>query len=83
MPSRITVSPNPAPAGSQIKICYDFDGATSPVTLTLDWDPPQNPGSITLSAADNCKMVGASNDAQGLLISDNSGQSSDEGVTFT
>lgn len=80
---RITVTPNPAPAGSEITICYDFDGATSPVTLSLDWDPDQQPDSITLSKADSCKKVTAARDAQGLLISDDSGQSSDEGVTFT
>lgn len=83
MTNRITVTPNPAPAGSEIKICYDFDGATSPVTLSLDWDPPQSPTSIKLSAQENCKKVTASADADGLLISDETGQSEDEGVTFT
>ena len=81
--SRISVKPNPAPAGSEITICYDFSGAVSPVTLSLSWDPSQEPSSIQLSSTDNCKKVTANDDAQGLSISDDSGQSSDEAVTFT
>ena len=83
MNSTITVTPNPAPAGSEITICYDFEGASSPVTLSLDWDPDQLPHSVELSAADNCTKVTAADNAQGLLISDDSEESSDEGVTFT
>ena len=83
MKSRITVTPDPAPAGTEITICYDFDGASTPVTLSLDWDPDQLPYSVTLSALDSCTKVTAAVNAQGLLISDDSEQSSDEGVTFT
>tara|TARA_R110002072_G_scaffold217365_2_gene375055 strand:- start:95297 stop:95602 length:306 start_codon:yes stop_codon:yes gene_type:complete len=80
---RISVKPNPAPAGSEITICYDFSGAVSPVTLSLSWDPSQEPSSIQLSSSDNCKKVTANDNAEGLLITDESGQSWDEGVTFT
>ena len=84
MTSLITITPNPAPKGSDIQICYDFSqGATSPVTLTLDWDPSQQPSSVTLSAEDNCTTVSVNDNAKGLLISDDTGQSEDDGVTLT
>lgn len=83
MTSRISVTPNPAAPGSTITICYDFSGgATSPVTLSLDWDPAQIPSSITLSADEPCEEVRAATNADGLIISDDSGQSSDTAVTF-
>lgn len=83
MTARISVTPNPATPSAAITICYDFSGgATSPVTLSLDWDPAQSPTSITLSADEPCKEVLAGAAADGLIISDDSGQSSDAGVVF-
>lgn len=84
MTARITITPNPAQKGQDITICYDFSGLSeTQVTLTLNWDPSQEPGSITLSPEDNCQTVTAGDSANDLLVADNSGNSEDEAVTFS
>ncbi|MCR9245629.1 MAG: hypothetical protein NXI31_11405 [bacterium] len=83
MTARITVTPNPANAGDDITICYDFSGVSeTSVTLSLSWDPPHDPDSVTLTPEDNCVVVTSSPNTEGLIISDNSGNSEDEAVTF-
>jgi hypothetical protein len=82
MTDRITATPDPVKAGGTIKVCYDFDGATSPVKLTLSYISAPAV-EITLTAAAPCKTVTVPDAATGIIIVDQSGQSSDHGVTVT
>jgi len=79
LPARISADPNPVQQGKPLIVCYNFDGATSPVTLTLHWDPPPST-QITLSSGDSCKAVVVPANAEGLIIEDESGQSEDKAV---
>lgn len=84
MTHRISATPDPVADGEQTSICYDFsDGATSPVTLTLNYDPPTPSEQITLSSDEPCKTVTVPANATGLIIEDQSGQSEDRAVTVT
>lgn len=83
-PERISVDPDPVPAGGTVRICYDFADATSPVTLELDFDPDAiADGEVTLSAEAPCQDVQIPAGAQGLLIVDKSAQSEARSVTVT
>lgn len=82
MTSRITATPDPVQPGQKLKVCYDFDGATSPVTLTLYYDPPTPSVQITLSAEEPCKEVVVPQ-TTGLTIIDDTGQSDAHEVTVS
>lgn len=84
MIDRITVTPDPASPGTEITVCYSFNGATSPVTLKLNYGPDGTPDeSITVSAAAPCKKVTVPNGATSLIVEDQSGQSADHVVQIT
>lgn len=84
MTDRISATPDPVGHGKTVRICYNFDGATSPVTLKLDYDPSSVPDeSITLSSDTPCKDVTVPAAAMGILVIDKSGQSSDHAITVT
>lgn len=76
--STITQEPDPAAAGSKVKFCISLDGVSLPVTLNGSWDPGGQTFSHTVTSdSDRCFTVEAPSDAEGGIITDDSGQVED------
>jgi hypothetical protein len=83
LPSRITVTPSVVTAPAWVLVCYDFKGATSPVTIACS---PTGNGDETvedLSAEEPCVQYHVPAGCTGVFFVDESEQSSDAALIVT
>lgn len=83
LPSRITPEPAITTTGSWVLVCYDFKGATSPVTLTFSPNGGGDEIVETVSVEEPCVRYWVPHGASGVNIHDESGQSSDAAILVT
>lgn len=82
MTQRFSQQPSPATPGSVVRICFDFTGLNGqPVTVLLDWDPPQEDGPVTVTPDQPCFDRTIPANAKGLILT--AQQSDDFGVAIT
>jgi hypothetical protein len=74
---RITIDPDPAKAGKNAKICYDFSGLSlTSVTVKIDYKPDSIPDSeVELTPEAHCATVKIPPGATGGFLIDQSGNS--------
>ena len=74
---RITIDPDPAQAGQDAKICYDFSGLSlTSVTIKIEWKPDTiQDQEIILTPEAPCVVVKVPVGASGGFLIDQSGNS--------
>lgn len=79
----ITATPNPAKAGQQVMICYDFEnsGQQGTVTLSLTFDGLGTGQSVQVTPQQWCVSIRVPEGCASILIEDMTGNSGDAVVT--
>ena len=83
--ARIKITPNPANAGQQQSICYDFTAApavTGTKTLTITYNPAIDERVVEVTPEDPCVLEFSPVGSTSVLIEDSSGDSIDGAGTY-
>lgn len=76
---RITLDPDPPKQGSQVTICYDFDGSgVESTTLRVTFSPSGVATSCPVSKKAPCATVTVPSDATSITVEDEDGPSPDK-----